>query len=106
MPDGEYRIGPATIRVVDGFSQNADGMLAGTTTMLDAGWHSLMSCGHLQETNAARAVTGNPASCFGFTDRGVLLPSMRADLAIFERGSNRSLLTVRRGEIVYRAENI
>jgi len=104
MPDGEYRIGPSLIRVVDGFSQNAEGMLAGTTTMLDAGWHSLMSCGHLEETSAARAVSGNPALRFGFADRGQLLPSLRADLAVFERGTNRCLLTVRRGEIIHRAE--
>ncbi|MBR2720103.1 MAG: amidohydrolase family protein, partial [Lentisphaeria bacterium] len=44
MPDGDYRIGPSEIRVIGGFSQNADGKLAGTTTMLDSGWHSLMSC--------------------------------------------------------------
>ncbi len=104
MPDGRYRIGPAEIRVEDGFSRNAGGMLAGTTTMLDAGWHSLMSSGHLQETQAARAVTLNPAASFGFEDRGVLLPGRRADLAVFECGSNRVLMTVRRGEIIHRAE--
>ena len=104
MPDGEYRIGPSQIRVVNGFSQNADGMLAGTTTMLDAGWHSLMSCGHLEETAAACAVSGTPARCFGIADRGELLPSLRADLAVFERGTNRCLMTVRRGQIIHRAE--
>ena len=103
MPNGIYRIGPAEIRVEDGYSRNADGMLAGTTTMLDAGWHSLMSSGHLQETQAARAVTLNPAASFGFEDRGVLLPGRRADLAIFECGTNRVLATVRRGEIIHGA---
>ena len=106
MPDGTYRIGPSEIRVVGGFSQNPDGKLAGTTTMLDSGWHSLMSCGHLSETRAAEAVTSNPARHFGFDDRGILLPGKRADLAIFELGSNRPLMTVRRGEHIYRAENI
>ena len=104
MPNGVYRIGPAEIRVEDGYSRNADGMLAGTTTMLDTGWHSLMSSGHLQETQAARAVTLNPAASFGFDDRGVLLPGRRADLAVFECGTNRVLMTVRRGEVIHRAE--
>ena len=72
--------------------------------MLDSGWHSLMSCGHLSENRAALAVTRTPAECFGFTDRGVLLPGKRADLAIFERDTNRLLMTVRRGEIIYKAE--
>ena len=106
MPDGDYRIGPSEIRVIGGFSQNADGKLAGTTTMLDSGWHSLMSCGHLSETRAAEAVTSNPARHFGFDDRGILLPGKRADLAVFELGTNRPLMTVRRGEFIYRAENI
>jgi len=106
MPDGEYHIGPSTIIVKDGFSQNSAGKLAGTTTMMDAGWHSLMSCGHLPETKAAQAVTCNPASHFGFTDRGELLPGKRADLAVFERNSNRPLMTVRNGETIYRAKDL
>ena len=106
MPDGDYRIGPSEIRVIGGFSQNAEGKLAGTTTMLDTGWQSLMSCGHLSETRAAEAVTNNPARHFGFDDRGILLPGKRADLAVFELGTNRPLMTVRRGEFIYRTENI
>ena len=104
MPDGDYRIGPSEIRVISGFSQSFEGRLAGTTTMLDSGWHSLMSCGHLSETKAAEAVTINPALHFGLDDRGVLLPGKRADLAIFELGTNQALMTVRRGEIIYRRE--
>ena len=103
MPNGAYRIGPAKIRVEDGFSRDAEGALAGTTTMLDAGWHSLMSSGHLQETQAARAVTANPAASFDMEDRGVLMPGRRADLAVFECGTNRVLATVRRGEIIHGA---
>ncbi len=104
MPDGNYRIGPTPIKVVNGFSQTEDGIFAGTTTMLDTGWHSLMSSGHLAETRAAQAVTANPASNFGFLDRGVLLPGRLADLAIFEKGTNRLLMTVRRGEVIYQNE--
>ena len=74
--------------------------------MLDTGWQSLMSCGHLSETRAAEAVTNNPARHFGFDDRGILLPGKRADLAVFELGTNRPLMTVRRGEFIYRTENI
>ena len=104
MPNGEYRIGPSMIRVRDGFSQTEQSVLAGTTTMLDTGWHSLMSCGRLTDTQAASAVTINPASAFHLDDRGVLLPNRLADLAIFEHRTNRPLMTVRSGRIVYRAE--
>ncbi len=104
MPNGEYRIGPSSILVKDGFSQTSENILAGTTTMLDAGWHSLMSSGHLSEPQAAMAVTCNPAAAFELDDRGVLLPNHRSDLAIFEKKTNRPLLTVCNGKIIYRAE--
>ena len=71
--------------------------------MLDTGWHSLMGCGHLPEIQAAAAVTRNPAVNLGMNDRGILLPNKRADLAIFECHTNRPLLTVCNGSIVYRA---
>ena len=102
MPDGEYHIGKTMIKVVNGFSQTSGGALAGTTTMLNSGWHSLMSSGHLEETRAARAVTANPAAELMLEDRGYLRPGQRADLAIFERGTNSLLMTVVRGNIVYR----
>ena len=102
MPDGEYHIGQTKIEVVNGFSQTSTGALAGTTTMLNSGWHSLMSSGHLEETRAARAVTANPAEELKLDDRGYLRPGQRADLAIFERGTNSLLMTVVRGNIVYR----
>ena len=102
MPTGTYTIGPAKIVVRDGLSQTEEGTLAGSSSMLDTGWHSLMSCGHLTENDAAQSVTANPARVFGFEDRGVLLPTRRADLAIFEMDTNRVLMTVRGGEIIYR----
>ena len=46
----------------------------------------------------------NPAEHFGLFDRGQLLPGLRADLAVFERGSNRPLLTVRSGETISKAQ--
>lgn len=100
MPNGEYRIGPTFIKVADGYS-SANGRLAGTTTLLDAGWHSLMSYGHLLETQAAQAVSLNAASTAGMYDRGKLMPRLRADIAVFERGTNRPLMTIRKGKIVF-----
>lgn len=103
MPNGEYWIGPSKIRIKDGYSQTDQGVLAGTTTMLDTSWHSLMSGGHLTELQAASAVTSNPANAFQLKDRGILLPNRRADLAVYESGTSRPLLTVCNGRIVYRA---
>ncbi len=104
MPNGIYTIGPTRIQVENGFSQTSQRALAGTTTMLDTGWHSLMSCGHLSEIQAAAAVTRNPAQALHLENKGVILPNKQADLAIFECNSNRPLLTVVNGQIVYQAE--
>ena len=104
MPNGTYSIGPARIVVKDGFSQTEEGVLAGSSALLDTGWHSLMSNGHLTENDAAQSVTSNPARVFGFPDRGELLPTRRADFAVFERGTNRVLMTVKNGQIIYRAD--
>ncbi len=103
MPNGEYRIGPTVIHVKDGYSQTKQSILAGTTTLLDTGWHSLMSAGHLSELQAAAAVTLNPATAFKLDDRGKLQPNCRADIAVFECKTNRPLMTVCNGKVVYQA---
>ncbi|MCP3964993.1 MAG: N-acetylglucosamine-6-phosphate deacetylase [Lentisphaerae bacterium] len=101
MPSGEYHIGPTPIKVDNGFSQNKNGLLAGTTTLLDTGWHSLMSYSHMREVNAAACVTSNAAKCLNLEDRGLLQPLKKADIAFFERGTNRPLMTVCGGKIVF-----
>ena len=106
MPDGHYRIGHAGIVVEQGFSRTLTGTLAGTTTLLDTGWHSLMTYGKTDETYAAGTVSYNAARSLNLTDRGILQPGMRADIAIFEENSNRLLMTLAGGEIVFRADGV
>ena len=106
MPDGKYFIGDSPIVVEKGFSHTAEGKLAGTTTLLDNGWHSLMNYANTDETYAAGSVSYNPALSLGLNDRGILRPGTRADMAIFEQNTNKLLMTVCRGEIVYCDDNI
>jgi len=106
MPDGEYWIGDSPIVVKKGFSQTTEGRLAGTTTLLDTGWHSLMTYANTNETYAACSVSYNPALSLNLDDRGILRPGTRADMAIFEQQTNRLLMTVCRGEIVYCASDV
>jgi len=106
MPDGNYWIGDSPIVVENGFSHTNEGRLAGTTTLLDNGWHSLMNYANTDETYAAGSVSLNPALSMNLHDRGILRPGTRADLAIFEQGTNRLLMTVCRGDIVYQADGI
>lgn len=103
MPDGNYHIGPSGTVSENGYSHTADGLLAGTTTLLDSGWHALMSYADMSETGAAQVVTLNAARSLQLEDRGELAPRFRADIAVFECGTNRPLLTVCNGRIVYSA---
>ncbi len=106
MPDGTYFIGDSPIVVENGFSHNPEGKLAGTTTLLDDSWHSLMNYANTDETYAACSVSHTPAVSLGLQDRGVLRPGTRADMAIFEQHTNRLLMTICGGNIVYRADGI
>lgn len=101
MTKGKYHVGAAAFKITNGIAQTADGSLAGTTTLLDSGWHSLMTCSHMDVTKAAACVTHNPALAMGLEDRGILLPQKRADIAFFECGTNRPVMTVCKGKIVF-----
>lgn len=101
MPEGNYHIGPTDIVVENSSSRSTSGFMTGTTTMLDDGWHSLMSYAETSEIIAAQAVTLNPARSMQLFDRGELSPKTRADIAIFDRQNNRPLMTICRGKIVF-----
>ncbi|MDD5698214.1 MAG: N-acetylglucosamine-6-phosphate deacetylase [Victivallaceae bacterium] len=103
MAPGTYHVGAAAFKITNGIAQTADGLLAGTTTLLDSGWHSLMTYSHMEATRAAACVTANPALTMGLEDRGILLPQKRADIAFFECGTNRPVMTVCQGKIVFDA---
>ena len=105
QPNGKYHIGGTNIRVENGFSQTLDGVLAGTTTLLDTGWHSFMSYAGTSEMDAARTVTVNPARSLALFDRGELAPRMQADIAVFDRITNRPLMTICRGNLVFSEKN-
>lgn len=104
MSKGKFNVGAASFEINNGIAQTPDGCLAGTTTLLDSGWHSLMTYSHMQATNAAACVTHNPAMAIGLEDRGILQPQKRADIAFFECGTNRPVMTVCGGKIVFRRE--
>ena len=104
MRKGKFNVGAASFEINNGIAQTPDGCLAGTTTLLDSGWHSLMTYSHMPATNAAACVTHNPAMAIGLEDRGILQPQKRADIAFFECGTNRPVMTVCAGKIVFRRE--
>lgn len=104
LKDGDYHIGRSQIHVQNGVATTNDGSLAGSTKLIDIGWHSLMMFSHIQETLASACTTYNPAVNLGLNNRGVLMPGKRADIAIFEQGTNKVLMTIANGVKYYSAE--
>ena len=84
MPDGDYRLGPMSVRVADGVARLAtqdgsDGPIAGGTARLIDVVRTTVA-GEVALLDAVRAASIVPASVLGLTDVGALTPGHRADV--------------------------
>ncbi len=101
LDDGSYRMGDTQIFVRDGRVTTRDGVLAGSTMMLERGWRHLVQFSHLKATEAAACMTLNPARSLGLDDRGELAPGKLADMVFFNSKDNSVRMVVVKGRIVY-----
>jgi N-acetylglucosamine-6-phosphate deacetylase len=90
MPDGDYQLGPQTVRVEAGVARLADGegpapALAGGTSRLAEDVVRMIAAG-LPAPAAVTAGTATPARVLGLADRGGLSPGMAADLVVTDGG--------------------
>ncbi|MBF6333837.1 N-acetylglucosamine-6-phosphate deacetylase [Nocardia transvalensis] len=84
LPDGDYRLGPQQVRVVDGVARIANGSIAGgTATLLRCLRWAVRECG-VPLADAVRAATATPAAVVGLTDVGDLRPGMYADAIVVD----------------------
>ncbi|MCM6774781.1 amidohydrolase family protein [Nocardia sp. CDC159] len=84
LPDGEYRLGPQRVRVVDGVARVASGSIAGgTATLLRCLRWVVRECG-VPLAAAVRAATATPAAALGLADVGELRPGLRADAVVVD----------------------
>ncbi|MEV0249295.1 amidohydrolase family protein [Nocardia sp. NPDC050712] len=82
MPDGAYRLGPQSVRVVDGIARVPSGSIAGgTSTLLRCVSWAVAECG-VPLPEAVRAASSVPAAAVGLTDVGDLRTGQFADLVI------------------------
>jgi N-acetylglucosamine-6-phosphate deacetylase len=104
LPEGDYLWGDLRIHVRDHRCQRTDGTLAGSWYGLDQSIRTLtMECG-LSLPTAATMATRTPAESLGLSDRGRLVPGLRADLCLL----NSNLVpihTIVAGRTVWRAEH-
>ncbi|GAB2731147.1 N-acetylglucosamine-6-phosphate deacetylase [Nocardia thraciensis] len=84
LADGEYRLGPQSVRVVDGIARVATGSIAGgTATLLRCLRWAVRECG-VPLAAAVRAATATPAAALGLDDIGDLRPGLRADAIVLD----------------------
>lgn len=101
LKDGIYHIGTTQINVKDGRVLTDDGIIAGTTLTLEQGWNHLVTYSQLKITDAAACLTINPARLLSLNSQGELAPGRIADIAFFNKDTNKAIMTIRKGKIVY-----
>ncbi|MCS7172522.1 MAG: N-acetylglucosamine-6-phosphate deacetylase [Armatimonadetes bacterium] len=102
MPPGTYTLGGRKISMgPDGTCRLPDGRLAGSSLRMDQGIANLVRWG-IPLADAVRGASTTPARLLGLTDRGILLPGMRADLCVLDE-EFRAVFTLVAGEIAFPA---
>jgi N-acetylglucosamine-6-phosphate deacetylase len=100
LPDGDYDLGPAAVRVTGGEARlRSNGSLAGgTATLLDVVRRTIAS--GVEPADAVRSATAVPAEILGLTDElGSLRTGLRADVVVV-RPDFRPALVLRGGKVL------
>ena len=105
LEDGTYHLGKTQITVKNGRAFTKDGTIAGTTITLEKGWNNLVCFSQLNIKDAAACLTSNPANLLNLKNIGELKAGSNADIAFFNKKTNKAVLTVRRGKVIYLDKN-
>jgi len=102
MGRGSFTLGAQTVDVKDGVPRLPDGTLAGSVLQLHRAVHNFAAAAGVSRREAVQAASLNPARLLGVHRRkGRIAPGMDADLVVLGR-DDEVLLTIARGQIVYR----
>jgi len=102
MPDGDYRLGANLVLVRGAVARLEGGALAGSTLTMDRAVRNMVKAVGVPEAQALRMASEYPCRAIGEKQRGRIEPGMIADLVLLD-GDYTPLVTVARGEVVYRA---
>lgn len=88
LDDGSFELGGRSVVVTDRVARLATadgspGAIAGSTLTMDAGLRRAVAAG-LSIVDAVRMAATTPAGALGLTDRGALVPGLRADLVVLD----------------------
>jgi len=101
LPDGEYTLYGAPVRVVEGAARLSDGVLAGSTLRMDRAVKNMVEMVGTTLGKALSMATENPARVLGVSDRkGTIARGKDADLVIL-RGDLSVKETYIRGRLAY-----
>lgn len=86
MPDGDYRLGPMAVRVVDAvaWTTTEPRSIAGSTAHLADVVRRCVTSAGIDPVDVVRAAATTPAAVLGLTDRGRLASGLRADLVTLD----------------------
>lgn len=103
IPDGVSELGGQTVYVKNGEARLADGTLAGSVLKMNRAVQNMVTKVGVPFTQAVDYATINPAKSLGIADEaGSIKVGKRADFTVLNENYD-VLLTVRGGEIVYKA---
>ena len=103
MPDGLSELGGQQVFVKNGEARLSDGTLAGSVLRMNIAVKNLVEKVGVSFTDAIDFATANPAKNLGiYNERGSIEIGKRADFTVLDNCFN-VLLTVRGGEIIYKA---
>lgn len=103
MPDGEYDLGGAPVRVRDGTASFADGTLAGSVLTMNKAFANVRRFSGLSPALASRLASANAARQIGVLDvLGTLEVGKRADVAVVDPETGEVAWTIIGGQVAYR----
>jgi N-acetylglucosamine-6-phosphate deacetylase len=103
LPDGESELGGQKVYVKNGEARLADGTLAGSVLKMNIALKNVVERVGVPFIKAVDYATINPAKMLGIdNETGSIAVGKRADFTVIDEQYN-VLMTIRDGEIIYRA---
>jgi N-acetylglucosamine-6-phosphate deacetylase len=99
---GDSKLGSVEVTVDGGGVRTAEGVLAGSDLSLDRAVRNLVAFTGCSVPDAVRTVTATPARLLELTDRGALVPGVRADVTVLSAELD-VVTTVVGGEVAWRS---
>ena len=104
MPDGESELGGQVVIVKNGEARLKDGTLAGSVLKMNDAIKNVVKSAGVSFETAVKFATENPAKNLGVFDKiGSIAVGKKANFAVIDKETFKVYLTIRNGEVIYKA---